>query len=261
METNIYGNANFITKTDEEYFICFYQEEIKTYLPPRHKSKTIDQIIEIDLEKALTKWYNKHIFDLSKLSAVNIKSNFHTHRIIVKCLDIITECQLENVKITDIIVSKKNCAIIRKLLLNYNRELCLKTLYFIKEFDSIQTKTEILRKNIRNIFVSEEAKDWFITTLEEKFTIRSGKTRGLNAFVSALLNNNHVKKHILIKSCSQRTIVEYLNSYYGREDGIKLIKNHTKLSNPTRYNDEVNKLIKHYIDSTKQLHSTFLRNK
>lgn len=247
MATNIYGSANFSTKTDEEYFICFYEEELKTYLPPRHKTKSIDRIPEIDLQKALKKWYDKHIFNKNHLNNDHQKSDSYTYRLIVKSLDILTEYQLENIKIHAINVSNTNCELIKRTLLDYNRKQCLKILYYIKNYDSIENKSEMLTKQINNIFVNKEANDWFLKTLESKFDIKNGNIRGLNAFVNALISNNHVQTEILLKSFTQKKLVEYLNTVYNKE----LIKNHTKLSNKKNYDKEVNKLILDHLESEK----------
>lgn len=247
MATNIYGSANFITKTDEEYFICFYNEELKAYLPPRHQTKSIDRIPEIDLNKAIKKWYNEHTFNKKHLSNDHQKSDSYTYRLIVKSLDILTEYQLENIKIHAINVSNTNCELIKRTLLDYNRKQCLKILYYIKNYDSIENKSEMLTKQINNIFVNKEANDWFLKTLESKFDIKNGNVRGLNAFVNALISNNHIQTEILLKSFTQKKLVEYLNTVYNKE----LIKNHTKLSNKKNYDKEVNKLILEHLESEK----------
>lgn len=260
MAVTIYENSQFRNKIDEEYFIDFYKEILNEYLPPRHRAKSIDRIREIDLRKALEKWIVKNSFHSDQLGAEFKKFKIVIDSLMSESLELITLYQLENIKISSIDTSIRNCEILKNELFNFNRQQSLKILYNIKNNSSAERKSEFLLKYIDNLFVNREAYIWFMTTIENKISINKS-FRGINAFVNALLNNEDVMIHILLKSYTKKKMVEFLNIYYGGEDGTKLIKNHTKLSDPTKHNDEVKKLIKRHIDSTKQLNSTFFRKK
>lgn len=208
--------------------------------------------------KAIQKWIMKNSFNSDQLGVEFKKFAIVIDSLMSESLELITLYQLENIKIRSIDTSINNCETLKNELFNFNKQQCIKILYNIKNTDSVERKSEFLIKHIDNIFVSRKTCIWFMTTLENKINVKKS-FRGINAFVNALISNEDVKKHILLKSCTQKKMVEYLNIFYGGEDGTKLIKNHTKLSDPTKYNIEVNNLIKHYIDSIKHLSSTFLR--
>ncbi len=232
-------------KKDEEYFIYFYEEVLKAYLPPRYKTKSLNELSEADLLRVLDKWFRATVFNKNKVDNDSIKSKGDFHSLIKELLQAITYFQLENTKISKISTSHHYCTIIKVQLLKYNQEQCIKLLYYIKNFDSIETRSNTLFKKRKSIFINAEASDWFFRTLENKYDIKNGQIRGLNAFVNALINNSEVQNHILLKSCTQKKIVEYLNAFYNKE----LIKNHTRLSDPKKYIKEVNELIKEHLKS------------
>lgn len=230
-------------KTDEEYFIYFYEEVLKAYLPPRYKTTKLKELPEIDLEKVLDKYFRDKEFDESKVDYDSIKSKRDFDLLLNDFLKTITYFQFMNIRIGNIAVSHHNYRIIKMQLFKYNQEQCIRILYCIKNYDSIETRSKVLLKKRKNIFINVEANSWFLRTLENKYDIENGHIRGLNAFVNALINNDGVKNHILLKGCTQKNIVEYLNVYYKKD----LIKNHTKLSNPKKYIKEVDELIKEHL--------------
>jgi len=230
-------------KIDEEYFIDFNNEVLKQYLPPRYKDKRLDELPEGDLEKAIHKWSNEPIINDSQYEY--IKNVWAVHRLIIFGVEFITDLQLEKIKIKAIDVSHGNYEIVKNHLVQYYDRQCREFLYFIKNYDSIKSRIDSLFSKGRSVFVSKEANEWFIKMLETKYNIKNGASRGLNAFVNALINNEMVKKHILLKSWTQRNVVEYINLFYEKE----LIKNHTRLSDASNYIIEVDELIKLYIEA------------
>lgn len=229
MTTNIYESVNFSTKTDEEYLVDFYEEILKMYLPPRYKNTSVGLIPLIDLNKAIKKWREKNVFNEKNLISYYQKSVWRVNDMIESCLNLISIHQFENHKIGFINTSNNQCEIIKAELLNYNNKQCLELLYFIKNYDSLENKVETLIRKGNSIFVSSNANEWFLGILDKRFDFKNEKTRGLSAFVSALINNSDVKKHILLESFTQKGIVEYLNLYYDKN----LIKNSSRLSKHT----------------------------
>ncbi|WP_410880897.1 hypothetical protein [Myroides sp. DW712] len=234
-------------KTDEEYFIYFYEEVLKAFLPPRYKATKLKELPEIDLRKVLDKCFLDKEFNENMIDHDSKKTEIAFRFHLRDLLELITNMQLEKIKIDKITVSHYMHEIIKTQLLKFHQEQCIKILYYIKNFDSIETRAITLFNKRKNIFVNEEASSWFLKTLEHKFDVKNGRVWGLNAFVNALINNDDVKNHILIKSCTQKKVVEYLNVFYEKE----VIKNNTRLSDPKRYITEVNELIKEHLNTKK----------
>ncbi|WP_060874334.1 hypothetical protein [Myroides odoratus] len=231
---------------EESYFVNFYKKGLNKYLPPRYKDKSIDELAEIDLEKALDKWWKDTIIDESKYE--NLKNDKLLHSHIVDCVKTITELQLKKIKLKPLVVSNRKYEIIKNRLVRFFDQYCIALLYFIKNYDSIESRNEMIKRTGNNIFVNSGTCHWFIQTIDSRFNIKKGDTYGLNAFVNALINNDEVKNHILLKSFTQKKVVEYINLFYGED----VIKYKSKLSNPKSYIIEVNELIKEYLRTKKR---------
>lgn len=231
---------------DEGYFVDFYKNTLNKYLPPRYKDKSIDELAEIDIEKALDKWWKDAIINESKYENLKNDKALHTH--IVECVEIITKLQFKKIKLKHLVVSNRKSEIIRNRLVHFFDQYCIECLYFIKNYDSTESRNEMIKRTENNIFVNSRTCHWFIQTIDRRFNIKKGDTYGLNAFVNALISNDDVKNHILLKSFTQKKVVEYINLFYGED----VIKFKSKLSNPKSYIIEVNELIKEYLNTKKR---------
>ncbi|MGE8434812.1 hypothetical protein [Chryseobacterium joostei] len=93
-----------------------------------------------------------------------------------------------------------------------------------------------------DLFVSEEAKNWFMDTLEW-MGISPGKS-GFNAKLNAIYSNKNCKETIFRYELSLKDYIDYINFVFPNS-----IKNNTKMSDPSRHESKVDQLIKIYLQN------------
>jgi len=70
--------------------VGFYEEILKTYLPPRYKNTNVGLIPIIDLNKAIKKWSEKNVFNKKNLISYYEKSVWRVDAMIESCLNLIS---------------------------------------------------------------------------------------------------------------------------------------------------------------------------
>lgn len=235
---------NFTTKTDEEYFVCFYEEELKRFFPPRFRKFTLIDIDEKVLREALKKWELELELTNQGMNKWFSDSEATVNRVIHKCYGFIIDLSDEASRCESFDSDSGNINIVKFFLMKVYRHQILKILYYINYYGSVQYKCDTDIMNVDLVFESVEASTWFINTLEYKYDIKNGKTYGFNAFVKALYDNEKVKSSILRSNCTQKKLILFINNFYGKT----LIKNCSKMSNSETYKNEVSALVEQFLE-------------
>ena len=249
---------NYRRYNDVRYLEEFYNEVLRKEIPPVRRHLNFADIDFSERFKLFKKYENKYKFQKEVVSEFLADNRFEEYELLNNCLNLLHQLGREIDHIKNIEIDNSNpYNSLKSFLLDFYRKFSINILSFLKNYNSIESLTDYTFESANHIFKNKKTNEWFLKSLEDRFDIKNSKTRGIGAFLKALLLNEDVSEHIFIGKIKQKEIIEYLNGYYKNP----IFKNTSKLSDPSKYSKEVKNLIKQYLDVEKGIVYFYSNNK
>lgn len=242
-----YGGEH-IHQFDKDSLLTFFKLELKPFLNGNDDSP--EKYTNQEIESAFYQWEEENDFDAPYYPFVKYKNliidNGVDHKELKEHLSDFTELEslFYSIKSENNDYSEQ-LKLIKELLLDFNINEYKDLLSFIRGTYPIDYNI-VTKLNLISIFRSDEAYKWFVKVIADRFGEINEKTRNFNAFLKALIDDEDVQKHIFFDHFTQKNVVEFVNSYYGKGKG-DIIKDPNKLSDPNKHKPYVNDKIRIFI--------------